>query len=604
MQNSYIIKNLNNKLISFYYGKNKSIYYSMLDNSNYTTTNLIIENVINYFTICLHNNEVYIFSKNIYGDVILCKSIGFNNNNNNLDFTTTFLFKDLNNLFYPIFLNNNLSLVYNNHSNNMLSIKSSKFNNNNFIWTNPENIDIINNNSLQDHNNNNNNNNLLTSLASLDLYKVHDTNFVLSYIKIKSNKELQTGFKIISNGALSDFIIFHKTGHQLVDYSIISFNNKIHIVYIIKNLFSTQVIYRNYNNSILSNPVLLFEGQKIKNCCICVINNKLYCKFIVGNILYYLQSDDYGNNFSSVVKYKRTISQDIEKFKFLDFNFSSNEMCRFNEIFVDSQNFLNLHFVMDFAPHIFKNSSLGGSSNSNFISNILNLDDNFNNNNTNNNNNIDFISNLSSNNLSSNNIPHVQHIAPKENTENTHSQYTENNQYNNNNYNNNYNNNNNNLNNSPSLGLQTKSIYTNSNETDFMSQFDMSKFESMLQNKKNTSSKNTSSIKNTSSNTPNINNSTSSSSILENRIKILEEQLKDKNNEVFQLNSLMQSRNKERTDLENSLRLQLDNYKSELDSLKSKDDNLNSKKLDNKNLDNTSTSTPTSTPTSNNKESQ
>ncbi len=520
----------------------------MLDDQNYISTNLIIENVISNFTTCVHGGEVFIFCKNIYGDIILCKSSNINNAfNNNISFSNIILFKDLSNLFYPIFLNNNLSLIYSNYSSNMLAIKSTKADSNNsFNWNAPENIDIISSTPNQISNPNE-----YSNLNLLDLYKVHQTNFILSYIKFKSNKELQAGFKVISNGALSDFIIFHKTGHQLVDYSIICFDNKIHIIYIIKNLFSTQVIYRNYYNNILSNPILLFEGQKIKTCCACVINNKVYCQFIIGNTLYYLISDDYGSNFSSVMKYKRSVSQEIQKIKFLDFN--SSERCSFNEVFADDpQNLLNLQFVMDFAPHIFNrgdnpNSSSSGSPN--FIKNILDLggsqeESNLNNNtstNFTNNTTNQFISNISSNNDEAY-VEYVEPVQVRPPAPTPPPQPRPQNQ-------------------SRPNQQKPQPVYTSGSETDFMAQFDMSKFESMLQSKKSSGSVGASGN--------NVGSAGSSSnSILESRLKILEEQLKDKNNEVFQLNSLMQSRNKERTELENSLRLQLDSYKKELADLK------------------------------------
>lgn len=535
----------------------------MLDDRNYISSSLIIENVISNFTICVQGGEVFVFCKNIYGDIILCRSSNINDTfNNNINFSNIILFKDLSNLFYPIFLNSNLSLIYNNYNNSMLSIKSTKvdlnnnfINFNNFNWNSPENIDLINSTPIP-------NSNEYSNLNLLDLYKVHQTNFILSYIKFKSNKELQAGFKVISNGALSDFIIFHKTSHQLVDYSIICFNNKIHIIYIIKNLFSTQVIYRSYYNNILSNPVLLFEGQKIKMCCACVINNKVYCQFIIGNTLYYLISEDYGNNFSSVMKYKRSVSQEIQKIKFLDFKHSERDS--FNEVFADDpQNLLNLQFVMDFAPNIFNRSgNVGGGSHSNpnFIKNILDLDIQEEVNNTNANSNTNqFISSIGDS-----SGEYVEYVEPVQ----VRQQYTSTTTHNP-------------VNNPapqprPQNQQKHQGVYTSGSETDFMSQFDMSKFESMMQSKRNVTSggntnnsnNNVISNSNSSSSSSNNSNSNSGNSILESRLKILEEQLKDKNNEVFQLNSLMQSRNKERTELENSLRLQLDSYKNELSDLK------------------------------------
>ena len=91
-------------------------------------------------------------------------------------------------------------------------------------------------------------------------------------------------------------------------------------------------------------------------------------------------------------------------------------------------------------------------------------------------------------------------------------------------------------------------------ENDFMSNFNPEQFSNFSIPKETITYK---------ENNISINENTENNSILENRIKILNEQLVQKNSQILKLNNIIQSKNSEKTDIEINLRQKLKNMENE-----------------------------------------
>ncbi len=489
MQNNYILINKNNEILSFYYGEGRTIYCKKLGSNNYPITSKIIQDVTDCFTVDIGpNKEIYVFCQNYNGDIILCKleQNGFKNK---------VLFKNKsempeNILFYPIFFKGNMSLIYNtpNQNNNFLAIKTLVGGKS---WTNAENIDTF------------------STLPNNIFYmqKISQDNIVIAYQK--KSKDIQIGYKQINNGTISDFVTIHKTGYQVVDYSFIAFDNIIHYVYIIKSLFSSQVIYRRKDENGVSSPIVLFEGQKIKSCNINILNNNLYCSFIVNSSLYYCQSEDFGSSFLGISKYRKPISQDIIKAKFISsYNFDNNYI---NEVYIDSKNPLNIYMLPEILPKLFNHNQ---SVNDESYQPVNNSEEKF----------ITNLNNQVINNFDSADEKTNNNKAPEQ------------------------------LRNAIPL------------ENDFMANFNLEEF-----SKFNLSKNNISSIeKNIDTSYNNVDNNF----ILENKLKMLNEQLNEKNSQILKLNNIIQNKNNEKTDIEVALRQKIKNVENENDILLKKLESL------------------------------
>lgn len=481
LRNNYILKNKNDELFSFYYGENRGIYCEKLGNYPSKMTKVcVIDGVADLFTVSLNeNNNIYVICQNSNGDVMLCEGDG------NL-FKNEIIFKNRMGLvenakFYPIFNNNSMSLIYNinskESSDSYITIRTLLQNKN---WTNPENIDIF--------------SSAHTNMFSV--YKVSEDNFMLFYCK-GGNRDTQIGLKQVKSQNISEFTPLHKTGYQIFDYSAVCHNDTIHFIYIVKSLFSNQVIYRKKDNLGISTPIVLFEGQKIKNCAVCIINNMLYCKFLIGTSLYYVQSEDFGNTFSQAFKYKKTLSLSVSKAVYIS-NFKENETS-LNEVFIDTQNTLNIQFLPEFYN--------GFSKDKNFINNRSVRNDPYEVNNNN------FISNLD-NQLNSESKHNSQVNVVKEQNKEFEG---------------------------IKVNRGNKEITQDTNkkvkrvekgtilESDFMANFDVAKLQDMANNARLNNIKNKTTYE--------------SSNNFENTIKVLKEQLTSKNKEISKLNELVKDNN-------------------------------------------------------------
>lgn len=491
MKNIYILKE-GKEISSFCYGENKSIYLQKITGTQ-IIKNKILENCSNNFSVSLNNKgQIYILAQALNDNIVL----GVLENTNSEIKLFNILKKDSNisnlTFFNPLFFENNVSLIFNssisgNAKNNFLSVKTFL---NGKQWTEAENIDIF---SVAGNN-------------TYEIQKLNEKDAILVYEK--REKEVQLGFKEIINGKISPFVQIHKTGYQLVDFSFLATENEIHFIYILKNLFSSQVIYKRKDRYGVSAPSILYEGQKLRDCSVALINNELYCMYIGGSSLLYNISKDLGNSFSNTLSYKKSIPQDIVKAKFISNTAEKNIIL--NEVYTDYKNPINIQFIPEIYPDYItlnKENTVFSNSSTNFISDLSNQ-------------NISYKENLPL---------EIQKIENKNVLPNVNRMYK-----------------------------------TTNSEKDFMEHFNPEIFETMLKNK----------------NTPNnFENNTffkpenlppeNEQEFIKNKLKIANEQIKEKDEQLIKLNNKIQEKQKEKLEMELDLRKKIKKLEEENKTLKS-----------------------------------
>lgn len=510
MKNIYILKQ-GKEFSAFYYGENKSIYIQKI-NENRIYENKIIENCLSSFSVSLDKEgKIYILSQDFNENIILAKA----QNSNGTFNLFNILKKDENisnlTFFTPLFFEKNISLIFNSNingtqKNNFLSVKT-------FLdekqWSETENIDIF---SIG-------NNNIY------EIQKLNEKDVVLAYEKKET--ELQLGFKEIIDGKISPFTQIHKTGLQIVDFSFLATGDEIHFIYIIKTLFSSQVIYKRKDKYGVSSPVILYEGQKLRDCSLALINNELYCMFIGASNLLYSTSKDLGNSFSNVSAYRKPVNQDIVKAKFLEYGQKKSTIL--NEVYVDYKNPMNIYFIPEIYPEYA----------------CLNIKDDRNFNENRNNKNTTFISDLSKQNITFNQPEPTKNLEIQ-NISQANANIT--------------------IENKNILPNLNRAYETTSSESDFMSHFNPQLFEDMLKNKN---------INNIAENL-NTNNIPVSQNLLnendenfiKNKLKIANEQIKEKDIQIIKLNNSIQEKQKEKLEIELDLRKKLKKLEEENKTLK------------------------------------
>lgn len=117
-----------------------------------------------------------------------------------------------------------------------------------------------------------------------------------------------------------------------IDLSIINTNEKIHMLYIIRTMFRTQVIYQYKQTNRISPPKILWEGNNCQNCLLTLEYGILTVFWQVNHILMYCTSVDEGISFDSAKRFSDIYPQKLQKSSFI-----TSDDCDLNasELFVD-----------------------------------------------------------------------------------------------------------------------------------------------------------------------------------------------------------------------------------------------------------------------------
>ncbi len=301
----------NNTHYILYYSQDKIIMDKYI-NDKLIDNEEIINNVSSNFFISVNDkNEIYIFCQDLDGNILLIKKTNEEwqvqtiLQNNNLE--------KININFSGYFLDKRFFIFYTN--------KNDKHKTYDLItqhlyeddtWSEPEIITT----------------DLLCDTLSYKLQKIDDNEHLILY-KSLNNNGFDIGYKKIIDFNIKDYKSLLNTKNKIIDYSFLATKEDVHFVYIVKGLFSYQLIYckrSSSNNNVFSKK--LFEGQFIKSPIISIINNKLHISFINNDNINYFVSKNNGYNFTPVIKFNK-FYENIEKLDYISMgknNFICNQI--------------------------------------------------------------------------------------------------------------------------------------------------------------------------------------------------------------------------------------------------------------------------------------
>ena len=101
-------------------------------------------------------------------------------------------------------------------------------------------------------------------------------------------------------GSLTPLI---QTPSPCVDISIVNDNERIHMLYIVRGMFRTQVVYQYKHTSAISTPRVLWEDNNCDNCLVYLQNEKVILMWTVSGQPMRCISENDGNSFGSIEKY-------------------------------------------------------------------------------------------------------------------------------------------------------------------------------------------------------------------------------------------------------------------------------------------------------------
>jgi len=331
MQGRYFVRCGDGSLISFYHVQSKGVLYRINQRGKWQPEKLLLENGQKNFSVCFEKNKILVFCQDNNGNVMLYQGNGDNWRgrvilNNQSDKVHRILFS-------PIISETagkaGLCLVYNmpaaegdGHYLVKQHLSEGK-------WDRPERLDKV------------------TRLNN-ELYNIqyisHD-HCVLFY-QTKS-AEYKLGYREVTSAAHGAFHLIHSSAYQVTGHSFLVTDSEIHVLYIIRNMFGSQLLYKKKNNTDFSAPLVIFEGQRIENCLLSIINDNIYVHFQSAGQMYQCISDDKGESFSRPRRYRHKICESPVKAIYLSEAAQKENQFFCREVYVDENNSWDVQILPD-----------------------------------------------------------------------------------------------------------------------------------------------------------------------------------------------------------------------------------------------------------------
>jgi len=161
-------------------------------------------------------------------------------------------------------------------------------------------------------------------------------------------RETTIGYREFTNERTGGFHPFYTTAHTLHDYSVLVTGDTIHCLLLLKNMFSSQLVYRKKTESGMSRPIIIWEGQRFGECSLCIVKNDLYASFLSGETLYSCKSYDMGNTFERPAKYMNKLCRTLGKSVYLTEGNEMNESDYYcSELYIDAENPHDIQILPD-----------------------------------------------------------------------------------------------------------------------------------------------------------------------------------------------------------------------------------------------------------------
>lgn len=336
---NYILR-LKNKLACFYYGyETKEIFCKTFENNMWGKPTSIVKSCNSDFTVNI-SDCVYVFCNVIDKGVFKYSTKDFNDwsydklSNTNEEYFNAYIFGK--------------GMIYN--RNNIIFLK------NNSIEEVLDTFVPINNTFFESQ--------FISDEHVLIFYQSKESESVkLKRSNIFFKEEVQEsyrniGYMEVSVDDKSKFKPIHTTQYQIVDVSFITTYNVIHALYIVKSLFSYQLVYKCKVNQEFDTPIVVWEGQKIENCLISIVNNIIYVFFQYRNQIFV--SKKRGLTFTKPEIYKYKICNKPKKAIYITEDKMDENEIFLRNVYVDTYSPWDIQIIPDLYEtfYYFKNSEL------------------------------------------------------------------------------------------------------------------------------------------------------------------------------------------------------------------------------------------------------
>ena len=351
MQNTYstfIVRLKNDSLICFYYIRESGILYRIYEGGKWSDANTLIKSGRPNYTVTLDDNgKMYVLCQNNYGDVLLY----LNQDGMHTNWTEKTILKNKGQRVHPITLHpiiseRGMGLIYNVP---IVDEKSSHLIRQTFNargqWSPAARVDK-----------------LIALPGRMFQVQAVTPRHVLVFYQIMNPKgyEYNLGYREMTPASQSRFNIFHSTSSTIADVSFLTTDDSIHVLYIVRSMYSSQLIYRKKEEGEFSNPVVLYEGESLENCLMFFADGNLHVTYKSDDQLFHCLSENSDNGFSRPVRYYSKVCEDPVKASYIG---GCPEGCCIREVYVDSAAPWDIQVIPDickdfYPPEPLKNEPL------------------------------------------------------------------------------------------------------------------------------------------------------------------------------------------------------------------------------------------------------
>lgn len=289
-----------NQDLYLFFHETGTLYYKALTLGGWSHTQILAEKTGPMFSIAYYENQVFVLYSSIDGMLMLAKTTDFNHwerrqllpEKRDLSRTKFFMSPDQNafHLIYHLPTENTgiHSLIY-------ASFQNGE-------WTNSYQIDRF-----------------MPFVGESFLTGQVSRNHVIVYYRTARNviSAREMLFSPYTIGSVNPII---QTPYPCVDISIINDSQRIHLLYIVKGMFRSQVVYQYKQSASISTPRVIWEDVSCENCMVFQEKGQLKLMWISGGQPYLCVSENNGGNFLAVEKYTASFPKHVVKGQFIQAN--------------------------------------------------------------------------------------------------------------------------------------------------------------------------------------------------------------------------------------------------------------------------------------------
>ncbi len=317
MENSYIVRLKDNQLFCFYYVKGRGLLYKTYEHNKWVREKILLEQGRENFTVTIDDKGIiYLLCQDSMGDVVLLT-------NGEGDWVSKVILKNQSTkvhsiLLKPIITEKGICLIY-----NVPAVEEKA----NYIvfqnldgdgrWSPAQRIDRF------------------TGMNNQMFQVQHVTREHVLLFYYNKAMENNIGYREITPTKVGSYNNIYTSVNQIQDACFLTTDNAIHVCYIVKSVFSSQLIYRKKEDEGFSHPIVIAESQKLDNCIMFYVKNTLYIMYVSNGQLFETRTEDRGKTFYRPARYRNKFCLNPMKANYISLVPQSEDNFYCRELYVD-----------------------------------------------------------------------------------------------------------------------------------------------------------------------------------------------------------------------------------------------------------------------------